>query len=52
MLVEVNGAKLYVDVENSGLIPDGNRMSEKPTLLLLHGVLGSTTVASNLHFLP
>jgi pimeloyl-ACP methyl ester carboxylesterase len=37
MLVEVNGAKLYVDVENSGLIPDGARMSEKPTLLLLHG---------------
>ena len=37
MLVEVNGAKLYVDVENSGLIPDGDRMREKPSLLLLHG---------------
>ena len=37
MLVEVNGAKLYVDVENSGLIPDGDKMREKPTLLLLHG---------------
>jgi pimeloyl-ACP methyl ester carboxylesterase len=29
--------KLYVDVENSGLIPDGDRMREKPSLLLLHG---------------
>ena len=37
MLVDVNGARLYVDVENSGLIPDGDRMREKPTLLLLHG---------------
>ncbi len=37
MLVEVNGAKLYVDVENAGLIPDGDRMREKPTLVLLHG---------------
>ena len=37
MFVDVNGAKLYFDVENSGLIPVGNRMSEKPTLLLLHG---------------
>jgi hypothetical protein len=37
MLVDVNGAKLYVDVENSGLIPEGGRMREKPTLLLLHG---------------
>src|ERR1700759_816944 len=37
MFIEVNGARLYVDVENSGLVPDGNRMREKPTLLLLHG---------------
>ena len=37
MLVQVNGVRLYVDVENPGLIPDGNRMREKPTLLLLHG---------------
>jgi pimeloyl-ACP methyl ester carboxylesterase len=37
MFVDVNGAKLYVDIENPGLIPDGDRMREKPTLLLLHG---------------
>jgi pimeloyl-ACP methyl ester carboxylesterase len=37
MYVTVNGAKLYVDVEGAGLVPDGPRMREKPTLLLLHG---------------
>ncbi|MBS7813583.1 alpha/beta fold hydrolase [Roseococcus pinisoli] len=37
MLVEVNGARLYVDVENPGLVPDGAGMREKPVLLLLHG---------------
>jgi proline iminopeptidase len=37
MYVTVNGAKLYFDVEGLGLVPDGPRMREKPTLLLLHG---------------
>lgn len=37
MLVDVNGVKLYVDVENAGLVTDGARMREKPILLLLHG---------------
>jgi pimeloyl-ACP methyl ester carboxylesterase len=37
MYVNVNGAKLYVDVEGAGLVPDGPRMREKPTLLMLHG---------------
>jgi pimeloyl-ACP methyl ester carboxylesterase len=37
MLVEVNGARLYVDVENPGLVADGAGMREKPVLLLLHG---------------
>lgn len=37
MRVEVNGVRLYVDVEGAGLVPDGPRMREKPTLLLLHG---------------
>lgn len=37
MLVEVNGARLYVDVEGAGLVPDGARMRAKPTLILLHG---------------
>jgi proline iminopeptidase len=29
--------RLFVDIEGSGLVPDGPRMREKPTLLLLHG---------------
>lgn len=37
MFVDVNGAKLYFDVEGSGLVPDGPSMRAKPTLVLLHG---------------
>lgn len=37
MFVNVNGARLYFDVEGAGLVPDGPRMREKPTLVLLHG---------------
>jgi pimeloyl-ACP methyl ester carboxylesterase len=37
MFVEVNGTKLYVDIEGCGLVPDGPRMKAKPTLVLLHG---------------
>jgi pimeloyl-ACP methyl ester carboxylesterase len=37
MFVEVNGARLFFDVEGAGLVPDGPRMRAKPTLLLLHG---------------
>jgi proline iminopeptidase len=37
MFVNVNGARLYFDVEGAGLVPDGPRMRAKPTLVLLHG---------------
>jgi proline iminopeptidase len=37
MYVTVNGARLYFDVEGAGLVPDGPRMREKPTLVMLHG---------------
>lgn len=37
MHVTVNGVRLYVDIEGAGLVPDGPRMREKPTLVLLHG---------------
>ena len=37
MFVEVNGARLFFDVEGAGLVPDGPRLRAKPTLLLLHG---------------
>ncbi len=41
MRIEVNGVRLYVDVEGAGLVPDGPVMREKPTLILLHGGPGA-----------
>lgn len=41
MLIAVNGTRLFVDVENPGLVPDGDRMRQKPALVLLHGGPGS-----------
>jgi pimeloyl-ACP methyl ester carboxylesterase len=37
MHITVNGSRLYVDIEGAGLVPDGPRMRDKPTLVLLHG---------------
>jgi pimeloyl-ACP methyl ester carboxylesterase len=38
MRVEIEpGIRLYVDVEGAGLVADGPRMRDKPTLVLLHG---------------
>jgi pimeloyl-ACP methyl ester carboxylesterase len=38
MRIEIEpGVLLFVDIEGAGLVPDGARMREKPTLLLLHG---------------
>ncbi len=37
MHVEVNGTRLFVDVEGPGLVPDGAGLRETPTLVLLHG---------------
>ena len=37
MRIEVNGVRLFFDVEGAKLVPDGPVMREKPTLILLHG---------------
>jgi pimeloyl-ACP methyl ester carboxylesterase len=37
MRIEVNGARIFFDVEGAKFVPDGKTMREKPTLLLLHG---------------
>jgi pimeloyl-ACP methyl ester carboxylesterase len=38
MRIEIEpGVLLFVDIEGAGLVPDGARMRDKPTLLLLHG---------------
>ena len=41
MKVKVNGVRLYFDIEGAGLVPDGDVMREKPTLILLHGGPGA-----------
>ena len=41
MRIEVNGVRLYVDVEGAGLVPDGPVMRETPTLIALHGGPGA-----------
>jgi pimeloyl-ACP methyl ester carboxylesterase len=38
MRIEVQpGVRLFVDIEGAGLVADGARMRDKPTLILLHG---------------
>jgi proline iminopeptidase len=41
MRIEVNGVRLFFDVEGARLVPDGPVMREQPTLLLLHGGPGA-----------
>jgi pimeloyl-ACP methyl ester carboxylesterase len=41
MVVEVNGTRLWFDVEGAGLVVDGSTMRERPTVVLLHGGPGS-----------
>jgi pimeloyl-ACP methyl ester carboxylesterase len=37
MQVDVNGTRLWFDVDGPGLEPDGPRMRERPTIVLVHG---------------
>ena len=37
MQVEVNGSRLWFDVEGSSLVPSGSELLERPTVVLLHG---------------
>jgi proline iminopeptidase len=41
MLVEANGTRLWFDVEGPSLVPDGDRMRQRPTLVLVHGGPGA-----------
>jgi proline iminopeptidase len=41
MHVEVNGTRLWYDVDGPVLVPDGATMRERPTVVLLHGGPGS-----------
>jgi proline iminopeptidase len=37
MRVNVNGVRIFFDVEGARFVPDGHVMREKPTLIVLHG---------------
>lgn len=41
MYVDVNGTRLWFDVDGAALVPDGPAMRERPTVVLLHGGPGS-----------
>ncbi len=41
MRVDIGGCRLFFDVEGAKLRPDGSRMREVPTVLLLHGGPGA-----------
>lgn len=37
MQVEVNGTRLWFDVDGPAVVPDGSRTRERPTVVLVHG---------------
>ena len=37
MMVSVGDVRLFVDVDGAKLVPDGNAMRERPTIVMLHG---------------
>jgi pimeloyl-ACP methyl ester carboxylesterase len=41
MQIEVNGTRLWFDVDGAAVVPDGPGMRERPTVVLLHGGPGS-----------
>jgi pimeloyl-ACP methyl ester carboxylesterase len=37
VFIDLNDTRLYFDVEGAGLVPDGELMRQRPTVILLHG---------------
>lgn len=52
MHVQVNGVRLFFDVEGTGLEPHGPEMLERPTLVLLHGGPGFDHTSFRPEFSP
>lgn len=50
MYIEVNGARIYFDVDGEGLTPDGATMREKPTVVMVHGGPGADHTVAKPHF--
>ncbi len=43
MHVDVNGVRLWFDVEGLALVPDGSEMRQRPTVVLVQIASGPTT---------
>ncbi len=41
MHIEVNGGRLWFDVDGPALVPDGSEMQLRPTIVLVHGGPGT-----------
>jgi len=50
MHVEVNGARLFFDVDGESLTPDGATMRQKPTVIMVHGGPGGDHTVSKPFF--
>jgi pimeloyl-ACP methyl ester carboxylesterase len=37
MRIDVNGTRLWFDVDGSALVPDGSELRQRPTIVLVHG---------------
>ena len=37
MHVDVNGTRLWFDVDGPALVPDGDELRRRPTVVLIHG---------------
>ena len=50
ILVSVGDVRLFVDVDGAKLVPDGETMRERPTIVLLHGGPGFDHTPYKAHF--
>lgn len=50
MFAQVNGARIYWDVDGEGLTPDGTTMRQKPTVIMVHGGPGADHTVSKPFF--
>ena len=41
MHIDVNGTRLWFDVDGPALVPDGSEMRQRPTVVLVHGGPGT-----------
>lgn len=52
MRAAIRGTELFFDIEGMGLVPDGNRMRERPVAFLVHGGPGSDHTGFKPSFSP